>query len=86
MDATAREIRLKPEFAHLYPPITPGEWQPAAEVGARMLLWQVQQRGTASLGSRLLEEEHFDFRGGWTRGGETDLRTRATDPAFNGPG
>lgn len=84
MDSIIREVRLKSEFAALYPPLTPGAWEPAAEVGARMLLWQVQQRGTAALGMRLLEEEHFDFRGGWTRGA-TELRTRATDPAFRGP-
>jgi hypothetical protein len=79
-----REVRLKYEFAGLYPPIDPGVWEPAAEVGARMLLWQVQQQGTAALGTRLLIEDHFDFRGGWTRG-STELRTRATDPAFHGP-
>ena len=50
-----------------------------------MLLWQVQQQGTAALASRILDERHFEFRGGWDRGGKTDLRTRASDPAFNGP-
>jgi hypothetical protein len=55
-------------------------------MGAKVLLWQVQQHGTAALASRILDGEHFEFRGGWYRGGETDLRTRASDPAFNGPG
>jgi hypothetical protein len=85
MDSTARQARLKPEFAGLYPPLTPDVWEPAAEMGARVLLWQVQQQGTAALGMRLLAEEHFEFRGGWYRGDETDLRTRVCDPAFNGP-
>lgn len=84
MESILREVRLKTEFASFYPPLEPDVWEPAAEVGARMLLWQVQQQGTAALGSRLLTEDHFDFRGGWTRG-MTPLRTRATDPAFNGP-
>ena len=84
MESIIREVRLKREFAPLYPPLTPGVWEPAAEVGARMLLWQVQQQGTAALGTRLLSEDHFDFRGGWERG-MTPLRTRATDPAFQGP-
>ena len=84
MESIIREVRLKAQFATLYPPLTPGVWEPAAEVGARMLLWQVQQHGTASLGMRLLSQEHFEFRGGWTRG-TTELRTRATDPAFHGP-
>src|SRR5688500_6458157 len=85
MDSTARQARLKPEFAGLYPPLTPDVWEPAAEIGARVLLWQVQQRGTAALGMRLLDERHFEFRGGWFRGSETELRTRVCDPAFNGP-
>ena len=85
MDSTARQARLKPEFAGLYPPLTPDVWEPAAEMGARVLLWQVQQQGTAALGMRLLDEAHFEFRGGWFRGTETDLRTRVCDPAFNGP-
>jgi hypothetical protein len=85
MDSTARQARLKPEFAGLYPPLTPDVWEPAAEIGARVLLWQVQQQGTAALGMRLLDEQHFEFRGGWFRGSETELRTRVCDPAFNGP-
>ena len=56
-----------------------------AEMGAKVLLWQVQQQGTDALNSRILHGDHFEFRGGWYRGGETELRTRASDPAFNGP-
>jgi hypothetical protein len=85
MDSTPREARLRPEFAARYPEIEPGVWEPAAELGAKLLLWQVQQRGTAALNSRILDEQHFDFRGGWYRGDGTELRTRASDPAFNGP-
>jgi hypothetical protein len=54
-------------------------------MGAKVLLWQVQQQGTDALNSRILDGRHFEFRGGWYRGTETDLRTRASDPAFNGP-
>jgi len=85
MEFTARECRLKPEFADEYPQLEAGVWEPAAEMGAKLLLWQVQQQGTAALASRILDERHFEFRGGWYRGGETELRTRASDPAFNGP-
>jgi hypothetical protein len=85
MEFTAREARLKPEFAERYPHLEAGVWEPAAEVGAKVLLWQVQQQGTAALASRILDERHFEFRGGWYRGVETELRTRASDPAFNGP-
>ncbi|HEX5575966.1 MAG TPA: hypothetical protein VFX42_08850 [Gemmatimonadales bacterium] len=85
MDSTVRHARLKPEFAELYPPLKADVWEPAAEMGARVLLWQLQQKGTEALGTRLLDERHFEFRGGWSRGSETDLRTRVCDPAFNGP-
>ncbi len=54
-------------------------------MGAKVLLWQVQQQGTDALSSRILDERHFEFRGGWYRGTETVLRTRASDPAYNGP-
>jgi hypothetical protein len=85
MEFTAREARLKPEFAESYPQLEAGVWETAAEVGAKVLLWQVQQQGTAALASRIRDERPIEFRGGWQRGGETDLRTRASDPAFNGP-
>ncbi len=46
MEFTAREARLKQEFADLYPPARSGIWETAAEMGAKVLLWQVQQQGT----------------------------------------
>lgn len=85
MEFVAREARLKPEFAEQYPQLEAGVWEPAAEMGAKVLLWQVQQQGTAALAARILDEQHFEFRGGWYRGDATELRTRASDPAFNGP-
>jgi hypothetical protein len=44
-----------------------------------MLFWHLQLTGVVRLGERLLAEEHFEFRGGWTRGDTSDLRTRAGD-------
>ncbi len=85
MEFTAREARLKKEYASLYPQLDAEAWEPAAEMGAKVLLWQVQQQGTEALNNRILDERHFEFRGGWYRGGETELRTRACDAAFNGP-
>jgi len=52
MEFTAREARLKPEFADMYPPLVAGMWETAAEMGAKVLLWQVQQQGTDALNSR----------------------------------
>jgi hypothetical protein len=85
MEFSAREARLKPEYSDRYPHLEAGVWETAAEIGAKVLLWQVQQQGTAALATRILDERHFEFRGGWLRGNETELRTRASDPAFNGP-
>ena len=68
MEFTPREARLKPEFADRYPPLVAGLWETAAEMGAKVLLWQVQQQGTDALNSRILDERHFEFRGGWYRG------------------
>ncbi len=59
-----REARLRPEFADLYPTLTPGQWEPAARVAevvlARMLLLQISE---APLHDRILDEAHFEFRG-----------------------
>lgn len=59
-----REARLRPEFAHLYPILTPGQWEPAARVAeavlARLLLLEITD---APLQDRVLNEEHFEFRG-----------------------
>lgn len=79
MHTGIRMARLRAEFAALYPPITPGVWMPAAEVGARMLFYHLELAGVVPLGDRLLPEEHFDFTGGWTRGRTSPLRTRAYD-------
>jgi hypothetical protein len=59
-----REARLRPEFAHLYPALTAGQWEPAARVAeavlARLLLMESSE---APLQDRVLLEEHFEFRG-----------------------
>ena len=67
-----REARLKPEYAELYPTLTPGQWEPAARVAeavlARLLLLEISD---APLQDRVLPEQHFDFRG------ETSIGTSA---------
>ena len=59
-----REARLRPEFAHLYPGLTPGRWEPASRIAeavlANVLLYEM---GDAPLQDRL-DEAHFEFRGG----------------------
>ena len=59
-----REARLRPEFAHLYPELTPGQWEPAARIAEVVLARYLLQRMTDAPGDRALDETHFEFRGG----------------------
>lgn len=77
---SVREARLRPEFADLYPALTPGKWEPATTIGARILMWQLRQPGPVDLGDRLLNGLHFEFRGGAPAGRSRDgARTRRED-------
>jgi hypothetical protein len=73
-----REARLRPEFADLYPELTPGQWEPAARIAEVVLARYLLQRMTDAPGDRALDESHFEFRGGADadRGG---ARGRAVD-------
>ncbi|MEP6574158.1 MAG: hypothetical protein ABJD11_15770 [Gemmatimonadota bacterium] len=80
MGFAAREARLRPQFARLYPSLRAGQWELAAEIGSRILMWQLQQFGPVALGERLLPESHFEFRGGEPRPAEEAPRkSRVTD-------
>jgi hypothetical protein len=60
-----REARLKPEFAHLYPPLKAGEWESAAIMANRLIVWLLGKKNHGYHSSeRVLRPEHFDFRGG----------------------
>ena len=60
-----REARLKPEFAHLYPALEAGRWDPAAVMADRMVAWLLRQPDKGYVApERVLRSEHFDFRGG----------------------
>lgn len=60
-----REARLRPEFAHLYPGLTPDQWESASRVAEAVLAnLMLQEMADASTHERILPEEHFDFRGG----------------------
>jgi hypothetical protein len=59
-----REARLRSEFAHLYPGLTPGEWQPAGRIAEAVLAnLMLQEMAEAPAAERVLPEEHFEFRG-----------------------
>jgi hypothetical protein len=63
-----RRVRVRPEFAWLYPEIVPGVWMSAAK--AARLAQQtdpMQQRAHSCACRRLLCEIHFEFRGGCSR-------------------
>ena len=65
MNAT-REARLKPEFAYLYPGLAPGVWYKASWLSARQFAREPCD-GVASSIARMVDESHFEFRGGRPR-------------------
>ena len=65
-----REARLKPEFAHLYPPLEAGRWESAAKLADRVVAWLLRQPDKGYVApERVLRSEHFDFRGGTAQTG-----------------
>jgi hypothetical protein len=71
----AREARLKAEFAHLYPSLEPGRWEPAAAMADRIVAWLLRQPDRGYMApERVLRSEHFEFRGG------TDKSDSRNDP------
>ena len=68
-----REARLKPEFAHLYPGLKPRTWYNAAWLSARQFA-RVPCDGRATSIAKMLNDSHFEFRGGRPR------RDRAAEP------
>jgi len=61
-----REARLKREFAKLYPGLKPGIWYNAAWLSARQFA-RVRCDGRADSISKMVNEQHFEFRGGRPR-------------------
>jgi hypothetical protein len=64
-----REARLKDRYAALYPGLRPGVWQPAAVVVDRLLASLLEHPGPAGAvrPGRLLNPQHFEFRGSSAR-------------------
>jgi hypothetical protein len=83
INSRIRLVRLRPEFAHLYPGLDPGVWETATELAARLLAQHVVQPSPGyMLSNRTLPDEHFEFQGGTPRGSSwTGVRSRATDPS-----
>jgi hypothetical protein len=75
-----RQVRIKRQFAALYPSIPAGEWMPAWLL-AEKLLAQAEALGVPP-GRRVCEPGHCEFRGGGPRPPELrGLRTRVVDTA-----
>lgn len=60
-----REGRLRPEHAALYPGIEPGVWFPVETLIRHVtdLIHQDRSRSGIITGTRLLHQDHFDYRG-----------------------
>jgi hypothetical protein len=73
-------VRLKPEYAHLYPGLEPGVWETATDIMARLLAQHaIQPSPGFMLSNRILSDEHFEFRGGIPGGFWNGQRSRLTD-------
>jgi hypothetical protein len=81
INSRIRQVRLRPEFAHLYPGLDPGVWETATDLAARLLAQHVMQPSPGyMLTNRILPDEHFEFQGGAPRSASwTGLRSRLTD-------
>lgn len=59
-----REARLRPEFADLYPYLTPNLWESAAVLSDRVVANLLgRPDGHFISGDRALDPVHFEFRG-----------------------
>jgi hypothetical protein len=73
--ADVRQALLKSGFAHLYPGIPTGEWQPATVMAQLVLgLGSASIQRTSLLRDRVLDEKHFQFRGLPSAGSRDDQR------------
>jgi hypothetical protein len=86
-----REGRLKPEHAELYPGLQPGVWLPVETLLRHVtdLIYQDRSKAGVITGTRLLLEEHFEYRGtsarpGGLPAGATRLSDSGADPSRPG--
>jgi hypothetical protein len=80
-DSQRRQVRLRPEFASLYPGLEPGVWESATELAERLLAQHAIQPSPGYMVSdRVLPDEHFEFQGGAPRGPDWKrVRSRRSD-------
>jgi hypothetical protein len=73
-----REVRLRPEYAAIYPEIPTGLWLLAQQV-AEIVVRRASEARTLSLHRRTLDTTHFEFRGGPVEKRRAGARTRLAD-------
>ena len=73
-----REVRVRREYAELYPELAVGAWVPARLFAEMMVLRARAARGVG-LQRRTLDPRHFEFRGGRAEARPPTARTRRTD-------
>jgi hypothetical protein len=83
-----REGRLKPQHAGLYPGLQPGVWLPVEALLRHVtdLIYHDRSKSGVITGTRLLREEHFEYRGTSDRpeglpAGATRLSDSGADPS-----
>ena len=81
LNSRIRLVRVRREYANLYPALDPGVWETATELAARLLAQHALQPTPAYMvTNRILPDEHFEFQGGNPRAsGWTGPRSRITD-------
>ena len=63
-----RQVQLKAEFAERYPSLTPGVWYTAAAVAGLVKGTVIVREGPRiTIRQRVLDPQHFAFRGGLDR-------------------
>lgn len=72
--ADVRQALLKSSAAHLYPGVPPGEWHPASVMVDLVLALRSGTHRSSDGRERVLDAEHFDFRGRLSAGAQDDQR------------
>jgi hypothetical protein len=79
MGAKSRQARLRSEYASWYPKIAVVTWYPVMALVRKVKrqLARGDPRSSPRSNGRILDDRHFEFRGGVER--DASLRTRAGD-------
>jgi hypothetical protein len=80
--ARGREGKLKPEYAGLYPGLQPNVWLPVETLLQQVteIIFHDRSKARAIAGTRLLHQDHFEFRGSSARPeGLPDQASRMSD-------